>query len=116
MLMLLLESASNIFGGNAAVALHTGTHDGDLWRRWCPRDVGEVSASFSTRMAGPASPLCAGEGDILLAIAAGGLQMMMSTFMFFWASRPKILKLVPGSSGTFRIVITATSVSFCDAP
>ena len=37
---------------------------------------------------------------------------MISTLMFFWASRPKILKLVPGSSGTFRIVITATSVSF----
>ena len=37
---------------------------------------------------------------------------MMSTLIFFWASRPKILKLVPGSSGTFRIVITATSVSF----
>ena len=36
---------------------------------------------------------------------------MMSTLTFFWASIPKILKLMPGSSGTFRIEMTATSVS-----
>ena len=37
---------------------------------------------------------------------------MMSTLMFFWASRLKILKDIPGTSGTSLTVRTATSVSF----
>ena len=111
MLMLLLDSASNILDATPLWLCIPAPTMETLAQVVSTLTSLKCALSFSTRMARSASP--SEQVKLISFLPSRPVDCrMMSTLMFFWASRPKILKLMPGSSGTFRIVITATSVSF----
>ena len=57
-------------GSNAAVALHTSTHDGDLGAGGVHTDIAEVCAVFQHTHGQLGFALGTGKADVLLAVAA----------------------------------------------